>query len=283
MPPKSEGLVQQTKPYDKDTAKSCDGEKPHIFNGTVQDDKMKGTQCDDYMYGYEGSDIIYSYAGDDYIVNGKGSDEIHGGEGYDILDFSNYTNNSGSISMQTQVWVNTGFIRIIDHDGLISGGSNQFEVIDDLFNISGTQTSVNSYFGIEEIIGTDLNDVIISNISLNNVETIRGGEGDDYLLGRYLQDAIYGGEGDDIFNLTGASKNTVYGGEGNDIFRFTGLYEPFEGENDFNKIMDFEHGNDYFILDENVYGSYSDLEIYRENGSTFITTSFESGNEFIAP
>ena len=68
--------------------------------------------------------------------------------------------------------------------------------------------------GIENLIGSDHDDVLVGD--LNNNE-LNGGIGDDTLIGGLGDDTLLGGAGADTLN-GGAGTDTLTGGAGNDIF-----------------------------------------------------------------
>ncbi len=94
-------------------------------------------------------------------------------------------------------------------------------------------------------------------------DTLIGTSGDDVIWGMGHKDTLYGGNGDDRL-IDGRGKDWLYGGDGADIFEFTE-----DGRSDF--IMDFEIGIDRIDLSDfdHLY-HISSLEIGTREGGAVI-------------
>lgn len=150
-----------------------------LFNGTVEfdggdgKDSANGGAGDDTLIGGDDDDTLSGADGDDYLHGGAGGDAMNGGEGLDTVD---YTGSSARVF----VHLNLGFGSGGDADG-------------------DTLTE------IENVIGTDQNDILIGNDIAN---VLVGDKGDDQ---------IHGAGGDDILD-GGADADNMDGGDGNDTF-----------------------------------------------------------------
>jgi len=146
---------------------------------TVKDvENIIGTNYDDNIYTNEGNNKIETGKGDDIISEGFGSNVVDGGEGSDTLDYSQI---EGNITID------------------ISKTINQ-TIYDD-----GTNSIQTKYTNVENVIGTNYDDNITGNSSINE---IKSGLGDDIIDGKEGDNRLFGQEGSDIINA-GDGKNYV--------------------------------------------------------------------------
>ena len=179
----------------------------NLFLASDGDDVIDGAEGNDEIHGYGGSDTIYGGDGDDVIYAGAGSDTIDGGSGIDTLTFAN-----GARGVSLDLNLGVGLTEDAEGD---------------------------TYVGIENIIGSKYDDLIIAD---DNINEILAGEGDDIVNALDGDDIVYGGDGDDLLE----------GGGGNDILH---------GEN----------GNDTII------GDLDDDVLFGENGDDSLKGGF--GND----
>lgn len=151
----------------------------NIINGNDGNDTVYAGQTNDVISGGNGDDILYGGDGNDAFISDAGNDILNGGEGHDYVDYSGSTNGVT--------------VKLIDGTA-----------------VDGVYTD--TLVGIEEIIGSGLDDTIIGS---HNDDTISGEVGNDLLKGRKGNDWIDGGTGDDeIYGNRGS--DTLFGGNGND-------------------------------------------------------------------
>ena len=141
--------------------------------GGAGDDLINGGIGADVLDGGTDNDRLFGGEGDDLLIGGIGADVLNGGAGTDTADYS--TAGAGVIA------------------SLISPSANRGDALGD------------TYFSIENIIGSAFNDRLFGDIGIN---TLIGGDGDDLLNG---------GDGDDIIS-DGAGDDISVGGAGNDVF-----------------------------------------------------------------
>lgn len=135
--------------------------------GTSGDDVLEGSANDDQIDGLAGDDILRGNEGNDLLIGGAGRDHLYGGEGSDTADYS--TSNSGvSISLST-----FGFRPY----GVGFGGD----------------ATGDRLYDIENVVGSNFNDVLIGDHQDNQLE---GGTGNDYLIGGSGSDSFVFKEGD---------------------------------------------------------------------------------------
>ncbi|MGK7941720.1 MAG: CARDB domain-containing protein, partial [Crocosphaera sp.] len=134
--------------------------------------------------------------------------------------------------------------------------------------------------------GTNSNDTIIVNDSVNKNVWIVGGEGDDVLQGGSNDDEIYGGHGHDTVlggkghdQLFGSQGNDVIsGGDGNDILDgYTGN-DQLEGGADNDKLWGGD-GNDNIFGDDTKKEVSGDDRIYGGAGDDLLNGG--AGNDYI--
>jgi Ca2+-binding RTX toxin-like protein len=128
-------------------------------------ERFEGHAGVDWLGGDGGDDVVLAYGGDDLIFADPGDDTLNGGRGRDV-----------------GIWIQTGRVRVDLRDGTA------------LLGTRWTQT----VRGIEDLVGSALNDVLIGNGADN---TIQGEGGDDLLLGKGGIDELYGGDGHDTCDV----------------------------------------------------------------------------------
>ncbi|MGQ9650393.1 MAG: hypothetical protein ACUVXJ_09810, partial [Phycisphaerae bacterium] len=197
---------------------------------------------DDTIYGQEGDDEIYGGAGDDYLVGGPegdiiqgnaGFDKIYGGNdkvlGYGYQDFS--LRDTVDYSSASQ-WYHSGVVVLLG--GFKARRNTLGRAYDDGDPIrAGSRTTSEDYiYGIENVLGSDFDDVIIGtgetlaevagsgsepnwvncykDYYANRVDTdymtyygdyvniLVGRLGNDIIMGRGGEDLLLGGVGNDI-------------------------------------------------------------------------------------
>ena len=182
------------------------GSRGHAAGDTlVNIENLLGSRFDDVLIGDSGDNVIDGYNGDDQLfgghdgnntlIGGNGDDLFYGGTGADFF-------NGGS-----------GFGDVIDYSGSTAavearlGGSKTFD---------GGFATGDSFQGIEDLIGSDFDDILVGNVRLNE---LTGGAGDDYMNGDRGNDIILGGDGNDTL-IGGFGQDTLDGGDGIDTARY---------------------------------------------------------------
>lgn len=196
-----QGTSQDTGSMGHDTLIGIEG-----ISGSQYGDRLIGDNGNNSIYGNAGDDQIEGRSGNDSIVGGAGNDDIWGGRGDDII-YS--TDNDG--------------------DDVIYGGAGSdlldFTSVSEGVYVSLTagvasyQGSEDQIHGIENIAGSQFDDIIIGNTANNYIDGgngkdfINGGGGNDILFGGYdlIQDDLYGNFGSDTFVWQVSDK--VFGGE----------------------------------------------------------------------
>ena len=144
-----------------------------------------GTNFNDIIGGGNFGDTLAGGGGDDVLYGQGGGDTFFGNDGFDTVSYA-----------------------------LAGGGVYLF--YSDLGNATGDAAGDREFSSIEQIVGSNFNDIIGTG---DFADTIRAGGGDDLLFGQGGNDLLYGGAGADRFAYLGL-------GFGND------------------RVMDFQDGQD---------------------------------------
>jgi|GEM_PF-2379479 len=194
-----------------------------IFGGRG-DDSLAGGADTDTLYGAGGNDkinggldadVVYGDAQNDMILGAAGADSLYGGGGVDSLeggsgnDFADGGEEGDQYSYRS---TDNGF------DKLADTGTSGVDTV--LAMEAGTTIGLKSLAGIEEITG--LGDTVIkadnfsanldfSNVSLNGILRIDGGDRDDTIVGSASDNAIAGGGGNDSLDGAGGSDSYAVG------------------------------------------------------------------------
>ncbi|WP_421900464.1 FecR domain-containing protein [Maridesulfovibrio sp.] len=229
------------------------------YDGLGGDDEIDGKEGDDTLKGGDGNDTIYGCMGDDSIEGGSGNDLIYGDAGRDVIDGGSDNDYIlalqdgdtiiGSTGIDTVSYLYVAEIGINANleTGVVSGGS-----YDD------------SLSGIENLVGTGQNDVLVGDSAAN---TLSGLAGNDSISGGSGDDLLEGGAGADTLD-GGAGADTLDGGSGQDTFRFNeaeGLVgEQLQSFSSADDTIDFSSDNfsqsaDFAMISGSYGGTGSDL------------------------
>jgi VCBS repeat-containing protein len=180
--------------------------------GSSQNDRLEGETGNDDLQGGDGNDVLNGGGGDDALNGGAGNNHLNGGEGNDFLiagSGADVFNGGGGFDEVTYEYASSGVT--VD---LGNASVNIGEAYGDL------------YFGIENVTGSEFDDVIRGNdgsnlllVGRNGNDTIYGGDGGDILEGRAGNDDLQGGDGNDSLD----------GGDGNDVLHNQGGRDTFVG------------------------------------------------------
>jgi Ca2+-binding RTX toxin-like protein len=156
---------------------------PDTLNGKGGDDTLNGLGNEDLLYGEDGNDTLNGGDGDDRLYGGLGADVLNGGAGLD--DRADYSINIVGVAGNG---VTAGVRALLSNPSLNLGAA-----------------AGDTYIGIEQLIGTTLDD------------TLGGDGGPNRLIGQSGNDTLYGGAGVDNL-LGGIGDDVLYGGLGADVF-----------------------------------------------------------------
>jgi Ca2+-binding RTX toxin-like protein len=184
------------------------------LNGTDGADRITSSARGDLMFGRNGNDLLLGNGGGDTLVGGTGSDRLIGGSGSDTASYHD---------SPTAVTINLAT------------------------NAHGGGATGDLLFGVENLLGSRHNDVLLGDRGMN---VIQGGDGNDRIFGYGAMDTLIGGNGDDYLDggerhdelIGGAGNDTMVGGADRDTFVFL---SPNHGTD---RIMDFQSEFDQIEL-----------------------------------
>jgi Ca2+-binding RTX toxin-like protein len=184
------------------------------------------------VYGTERSDTIIGNSRDNHLLGMGGSDRLKGGIGNDTLEGGAESDTyffAGSNNLGTDLIVEAAKS---DTDTLDFSGMPQ-RVVVDLAMVPGTDYGavsdnltlrLSNGTAIENVIGTNYEDVIFGNSRNNHLV---GGRSGDILEGRLGNDTLEGGTGDDIYVFAGIKLGTdeiiEAANTGTDTLDFSGM------------------------------------------------------------
>jgi Ca2+-binding RTX toxin-like protein len=170
------------------------GGRDRIYGGRGSNPRNNG--IGDHLSGGPGRDVLFGGKGPDYLRGGTGRDELHGGRSFD--------------------------------DFILFGGG------DAVFGGRGSRTDSVSYAHADGGVTVDLKlgtarltgSAVIEH--LHGIENVSGSDFDDVLLGNSEHNNLDGGDGDDVID-EGAGYSGLFGGEGNDVIRGGDDTDEIEG------------------------------------------------------
>jgi Ca2+-binding RTX toxin-like protein len=171
------------------------GNGADILEGTDLSDEFRGGDGNDYIDGKGGNDFIYGEGGDDTLIGGNGRDMLYGGQGSDTLK------GGDEVDFLYGEVGNDQFFGGAGNDTIDGGADSDTVRYDDspsgvnvnikLGNASDGFGNIDTLINIENITGSNKNDVLIGNASAN---TINGLGGNDLLIGNGGNDILDGGD-----------------------------------------------------------------------------------------
>jgi Ca2+-binding RTX toxin-like protein len=209
------------------------------LNGGTGNDTLVGNALTNILTGGGGNDVLTGNDGDDVLKGGLGNDTLNGGVGIDTADLSDASNDLVVIlDAQGNTTVDAGAAGIdtlVAIESVIGGAGNDTLTGNDSDNTlrgGGGNDTLTGGLGVDTadlsdatsrvalILDASGHDVITATGSgtdtLNGIENVTSGSGDDILNGNSAANVLTGNSGNDI--LVGNSGNdTYYGGDGGDV------------------------------------------------------------------
>ena len=195
----------------------------NVASGGAGNDLIYGRGGNDTLDGGAGNDKLFGEAGNDKLTADAGTDELYGGDGNDGFVFKGGAAN-GIDWAQGDAGIDTA-----DFSGMTEKLwiDLTFSNVEAWTYIGGVYAGLTYLRGIENIVGSNLDDVMYGDANANQIS---GGGGADYILGRAGNDVLIGNDGNDrLFGGDGADTlsgdlgaDELYGENGDDTFLFTG-------------------------------------------------------------
>ena len=187
-----------------------------VIEGGSGNDIIAGDAGADNIDGGVGDDVIGGGEGDDYILGGIGADVLSGGSGADTLD--------GGIGDDV-LFLNEGGGAIIGGAGndvlVVDGEDASANVIIDLVanEVTITRTTEPTNEGATAEVYTEIT-------SLDGIENVIAGAGDDTITGSVYDNIIFGGAGNDVIDGAAGRDTAVYSNNFDDV---TLSFNPEDG------------------------------------------------------
>lgn len=236
-----------------DTLHGQDG-NDRLFGGRGND-LLFGGSGDDHLFGEDGDDILIGEAGDDYLSGGRGDDRLFGEDGADVLDgdagadlldggagADRLTGGSGNDTVLAgggNDTVVTGLTSeelrgpghpASDGDDHYAGGEG-FDTLDATSARAAIVVNLAAGVAHGAEIGSDTLEGIEAVIAGAGDDRLTGDENDNFLSGMDGDDTIEGGDGDDIL-VGGDGDDIVSGGRGNDTVRVHARHRNDDDDDD---------------------------------------------------
>lgn len=214
-----------------------------FLSGDDGNDTLQGENGNDSLFGGDGRDSLLAGAGDDAVFGGNDIDTIFGGTGNDTLaggaggdslsgDDGNDVFLVGQGDGTDTIFGGTGTDRI-DYSGTVGVGVS----VTFSSTAAGSATvggvAAGSFSSIEEITGSNQNDLINATSGATTGLRLDGGGGDDTITGGTGADTIIGGTGNDSLTGNGGSdtfvitagdgSDSIFGGSGTDSIDASGV------------------------------------------------------------
>ncbi|HKP26934.1 MAG TPA: calcium-binding protein, partial [Dongiaceae bacterium] len=201
--------------------------------GSGRADTLTGNALDNKLLGSAGNDSLFGNGGYDTLSGGAGADKLNGGSGVS-LDTASYEGAAAGVTASLKL-------------GVAQSG----------------EAAGDTYFSIENLIGSKFNDKLHGDDSYNDIV---GGAGNDVIYGYGEEDFLYGGLGNDTID-GGDSDDEISGEAGADILHGGLGGDDIAGGTENDKLygdagddeLDGEEGDDTFYAGEGADRMYGDI------------------------
>ncbi|NVD42945.1 cadherin-like domain-containing protein [Ensifer sp. HO-A22] len=258
-----------------------------ILIGEAGDDTLSGGTGDDRLFGEDGKDRLEGDAGDDLVDGGSEDDTLAGGTGDDtvLAGAGNdviVTGPSSEEARLAQASQATPAATTDDDDGddHYSGGTG-FDTLDASTTTNTIVVDLEAGTASGEEIGSD---------TLDSIEAVIAGSGDDQLSGDAACNTLIGNDGDDTIDgragddtLTGGNgDDTVKGGNGNDTVLVQARAEDHSDDDDGDDTYEGGAGTDTLDASATTESIVVDLEEGTATGEEIGSDTLDSIETVIA-
>lgn len=143
---------------------------------------LEGNAGNDILRGGAGLDTLMGGLGTDWLDGGADADSLNGGDGIDTVSYASYVNSSTATGVTANLLTSTG---------------------------TGGDAEGDTYTAIENLVGSNHNDILTGNAGANKLE---GGQGNDILTGSSISAVVAGADIDTL--MGGSGDDTLYAGMG---------------------------------------------------------------------
>lgn len=222
-----------------------------VYEGSEQGDTLQAAASGSQMLGAGGNDQLFGQEGQDSVEGGAGRDTLSGDAGADTIDGGSETDT-------------------VDYSRETGTGAIQADL--GLGTITDTHGDEDQVSGVENVIGTDRNDLIRGDDLAN---LLAGGDNHDQLYGMGGADSLQGGQGDDTIGA-GDGNDTLRGGAGSDLLGGGNDDDWITGD-DGNDFLRAGPGDDSLEGGEGIdalTGSYGDDTLLGGGGNDSLAGSY---------
>jgi Ca2+-binding RTX toxin-like protein len=187
------------------------------LDGGDGDDRLFAGDGDDALFGSAGKDLLDGGAGDDRLSGGSGDDVVSAGDGDDVIlaGFAGEDDRSGTHPAHDGNDHYAGGAGTDTYDAGFATAAVQVDLTQG--KATGAQIGTDTVEGIEAVIGGSGDDTIVGDSQDN---FLAGGGGNDVLVALDGNDIVVGGAGDDRFAiaLAAAIVESLGGDDGDDDY-----------------------------------------------------------------
>ncbi|NET77107.1 hypothetical protein [Okeania sp. SIO1F9] len=237
--------------------------------GGTGDDALDGGEGDDLLQANSGNDQLFGDFGNDLLKGEAGNDNISGGEDVDVVSYESSPDAVVVNIDETQGYQNSGAINDLEGNFNIDAATAQDGFgTEDSFNFTTTRTTYDE----------ETDTVIEETIDVSGeLENIIGSQFNDVLIGNEKDNEIDGNLGNDIF-IGNAGNDNLDGEEGNDAVSYRRDPSSVEVNLATNTATDGFGDTDQIFNIENVVGSEFDDNITGDNNANIVTAGAGADN-----
>ncbi len=229
------------------------GDVANTLSGLAGDDVINAGGGDDTLLGGDGNDTLRGTGGNDTMFGGGGNDKINGGAGNDLMfgdDGNDFLVGIGG----TDTIVGGAGTDTNSFQGVGVGIGVNARIIDDGSGTATSGTEAEIFTGIENLIGSESDDVLVAAGSVGRL--IFGLDGDDVIIGTGGANIFLGNNGNDIL-IGGTGNDTLFGNDGDDNMNGNGGDDFLRGDAG-NDLLTGGGGDDRLVGsdgDDNMFGN----------------------------
>ena len=202
------------------------GDAANTLTGLAGDDVIDAGAGSDTLLGGEGNDTLRGSSGNDTLFGGDGDDKVNGGGGDDLM-FGDAGNDFLVGIGGVDTIVGGAGTDTNSFQGVGVGVGVNARIVDDGSGTASSGTEAEIFTGIENLIGSESDDVLVAAGSIGRL--IFGLDGDDVIIGTGGANVFLGNNGNDIL-IGGTGNDTLFGNDGDDNINGKGGNDFLRGD-----------------------------------------------------